>query len=94
MLNYNQLIAVQLVAQGKIGKFKLLVTWSFENQLLVIRSIDQLDTRSYWLCGQFALDKTVDHITDPHCMTIFESTHQKWRLLLCIGTTVAPEILT
>ena len=28
MLNYNQLIAVQLVAQGKIGKFKLLVTWS------------------------------------------------------------------
>ena len=25
--------------------------------------LGQLDIRSYWLCGQFALDKTVDHIT-------------------------------
>ena len=58
---------IKLVYQIKSQLSKLLVTWSFENQLLVIRSIDQLDIRSYWLCGQFALDKTVDHITDPHC---------------------------
>ena len=29
-----------------------------------------LDIRSYWLCGQFALDKTMDHITDLHCTCI------------------------
>ena len=60
---------IELVYQTKSQlSEQLLVTWSFENQLLVIRSIDQLDIRSYWLCGQFASDKTVDHITDPHCI--------------------------
>ena len=28
MLNNNQLTAIQLVAQGKTGKFTLLLTWS------------------------------------------------------------------
>ena len=31
MFNNNQLIAVQLVAQGKTGKFILLLTWSAPN---------------------------------------------------------------
>ena len=27
-----------------------------------------MDIWTYWLCGQFALDKTVDHITDTQCI--------------------------
>ena len=26
--------------------------------------------RSYWLCGQFALDKTVDHISNRQCIMV------------------------
>ena len=32
-----------------------------------------MDIWSYWLCGQFALDKTVDHITDTQCTGLNQS---------------------
>ena len=28
---------------------------------------------SYWLYGQFSLDKTADHITDLHCIFILDT---------------------
>ena len=55
-----------LIESGYLGKsywlYGLLKTYYWLKGLLGL-----LDIRSYWLCGQFALDKTVDHITDPHC---------------------------
>ena len=35
---------------------------------------------SYWLYGQFSLDKTADHITDLHC-TLFFVTIPKCEIL-------------
>ena len=47
-----------------------------------------LDIRSYWICGQFALDRTVDHITDKNCIWFSDlPTHQvTWKEIQKVST--------
>ena len=58
-------VIYQTKCQGSDSQ--LLDTWSFEISNYWLLGL--LGIRSYWLCGQFALDKTVDNITDPNCTT-------------------------
>ena len=44
--------------------------------------LGQLDIRSYWLCGQFALDKTVDHITTENSTIAHLGIKFSWIIIL------------